>query len=187
MRPHWTTDSKQPQVQRKTLHVSGYIRLRYQCHPISAYTRQRVETHILCEQSNGGCWDMVFPTGAYCSSTQECHSNAPLVLPGSSSDHTYKPATLSHLAQVGPIRTDVAMGNRVKWVWDQVSIAVILKNASYDRICSWTPSKINTCSRSPWKAMVDTSCRWSVQGIWIQSKSRPTVTNRETNRASYPS
>ena len=141
---------------------SGYIQLRYQCHPISAYTRQRVETHILCEQSNGGCWDTVFPSRAYCSSTKECHSKA---LPSSSSDHTYKPAILSHLAQVGPIRTNAATGNRVEWVWDQVSIAVTPKRASYDRIYSWTPSKTYTCGRSPWKAMVDTSCRWSVQGV----------------------
>ncbi|KAL6342165.1 hypothetical protein AAG906_004485 [Vitis piasezkii] len=37
-----------------------------------------------------------------------------LALKSSLSDRTYKPIALSHLAQVGPIRTNVEMGNQVK-------------------------------------------------------------------------
>ena len=90
---------------------------------------RQVETHLLCEQNNGRCWDTVFPSRAYCFSIKKCGSKAFPILLGSSSDPTYKPVALSHLAQVGPIRMDIDRDNQIKWVWDQVSTTVILKMA----------------------------------------------------------
>ncbi|KAL6342283.1 hypothetical protein AAG906_007497 [Vitis piasezkii] len=54
---------------------------------------------------------MVFPSRAYCSSTKECHLKAPPILLGSSSD-------------LGPIRTDVAMGNLVEVSGSRVSLVL---------------------------------------------------------------
>ncbi|RVW71300.1 hypothetical protein CK203_060119 [Vitis vinifera] len=52
--------------------------------------------------------------GADYSSLKKCHSEAPPILPSSSSDHTHKPATPSYPAQIGSIQMNVEMGHQVE-------------------------------------------------------------------------
>nr|CAN80429.1 hypothetical protein VITISV_013811 [Vitis vinifera] len=55
-----------------------------------------------------------FMNGADYSSLKKCHSEAPPILPSSSSDHTHKPATPSYPAQIGSIQMNVEMGHQVE-------------------------------------------------------------------------
>ncbi|KAL6327768.1 hypothetical protein AAG906_025517 [Vitis piasezkii] len=62
-----------------------------------------------CAQSNDKRNDSILQNGANAPNPEERHLEALPVLPGSSSDHTHKPATLSYPAQVKSVRTYIGL------------------------------------------------------------------------------